>query len=125
AVESALLLPLGLAYLIFLQIQGSAFFLSDRSLSLLLISTGLVTAVPLLLFGYGARLVSLTLLGILQFIGPTGQFLIGWLYYHEALPFFRLLSFILIWIAVLTYIFSLKKPNSDHGHAPRSHDRAV
>lgn len=112
AVESALLLPLGLGYLIFLQIQGQALFLSNTtepSLNLLLVSTGLITAIPLLLFGYGARIVSLTLLGILQFIGPTGQFLLGWLHYHEPLPLLRLISFILIWIAVVTYIYSLKK----------------
>ncbi len=109
ALESALIMPLALGYLVFLQSQGVAHFGQNPGLTTLLCCTGLVTAVPLLLFGYGMQRIALSLLGIVQFINPTMQFLLGWLLYSEPLPLLRLISFILIWIAVLTYIFSLRK----------------
>lgn len=105
--ETSLLLPLIATYLIHEQFQGKSTFGSDHTSTLLLIGAGLVTAVPLLCFARGARSISLSLLGILQFIGPTGQFLIGWLVYNEPLPPLRLASFFLIWLAVSLYIFSL------------------
>jgi len=65
--------------------------------------TGLATTVPLLLFGHAVRSIRLTTLGILQFIGPTLQFLIGWQLYGEPMSGPRLLSFSLIWLAVGIY----------------------
>lgn len=109
ALEAALVLPLALGYLIFLQIQGLGHFGQSPGLTALLCCTGLITAIPLLLFGYGTQRIALSLLGIFQFINPTIQFLLGWLLYGEELPLLRLISFILIWIAVITYIISLKK----------------
>jgi chloramphenicol-sensitive protein RarD len=72
----------------------------------LLATTGIVTVIPLLCFANGARNLRLTTVGILQFIGPTCQLLIGWLIYHEAMPPLRLASFALIWGAVALYAFS-------------------
>lgn len=107
--ETALLSPLALLYGASLLRSGQTAFGTDSLTSLLLIATGAATAIPLLLFARGARSISLSLLGILQFIGPTGQFLIGWLLYHEPLPPLRLASFALIWIAVGVYVFSLRR----------------
>jgi len=107
--ETVILLPLALGYLTYQQSLGLAAFGNDSLTTILLCCTGLATATPLLCFARGARSISLSLLGILQFIGPTGQFLIGWLVYQEALPL-RLVSFSLIWAAVVLYSWSLWKP---------------
>ncbi|MBK1829887.1 EamA family transporter RarD [Verrucomicrobiaceae bacterium R5-34] len=114
ALEASLMLPLALAYLLFVSSQSTGSFGSDPHSTWLLIATGAATATPLLLFARGARAISLSLLGILQFIGPTGQFLIGWLTYHEPLPPLRLVSFALIWLAVGLYIFSLNRRTSQN-----------
>lgn len=67
---------------------------------LLVAGTGIVTAVPLLLFGVAARHVPFTILGALQYIVPTINFLLGWLVYDETLPFIRVVGFAFIWIAL-------------------------
>ena len=68
-----------------------------------MIGSGLATTLPLIFFGHAARNISLTTLGILQFLGPTLQFLIGWKLYGEPMSGPRLLSFGLIWLAVAIY----------------------
>jgi chloramphenicol-sensitive protein RarD len=107
--ETSILLPVALIYLAMQQNQGTSAFGSDAFTTTLLCLTGVATAVPLLCFARGARSISLTLLGILQFIGPTGQFLIGWLIYDEPMPPMRLASFALIWLAVILYVFSTRQ----------------
>ena len=111
--ETTLMLPIAVVYLMVQSHQGNAAFGADTLTTVLLCCTGLATAAPLLCFARGARSISLSLLGILQFIGPTGQFLIGWMVYNEPLPLMRLSSFTLIWLAVGLYIFSiLRQKNS-------------
>ena len=105
--ETTLMLPIAVMYLMLQSHQGNAAFGTDKLTTVLLCCTGLATAAPLLFFARGARTISLSLLGILQFIGPTGQFLIGWMVYNEPLPLMRLSSFALIWLAVGLYIFSI------------------
>ena len=107
--ESTIMLPVALGYVVFLSSQSASHFGNDASMSWMLVATGVATASPLLCFARGAREISLSLLGILQFIGPTGQFFIGWLMYHEPLPPIRLVSFALIWLAVALYIFSMQR----------------
>ena len=70
---------------------------------MLIAGTGLVTAVPLLLFAFASRNIRLSTLGMLQFIGPTMQFFIGWKIYGEPMTTVRLLSFGLIWLAIALY----------------------
>jgi chloramphenicol-sensitive protein RarD len=106
-VETSLLAPFALAFCVVLAFRGRGTFGVDPTDTLLLITTGLATATPLLFFARGARSISLSLLGILQFIGPSGQFLIGWLLYDEPLPALRFASFGMIWAAVVLYSISL------------------
>ncbi len=98
-----LFLP-ALGYLIYLDQQGRAFF-GHQSLTTttLLALAGVVTAVPLLMFGAAARSIPLSLVGFLQYLAPTLQFLIGVFVYHEPFPFERLVGFGLVWLALLIY----------------------
>ena len=114
AVETSILAPFALVYCIFLATTGRSVFGGDHFTTGLLVATGLATATPLLFFARGAKSITLSLLGILQFIAPTGQFLMGWLVYHEPLPPLRLASFALIWAAVLLYILSLRTSRPAH-----------
>lgn len=102
--ETALMTPLALLYLAWLQIQGTAAFGHvDWRTNLLLMGAGVVTAIPLLLFAAGARRIPLSTIGFLQYIAPTLQFLIGVFIYREAFDLTRLVGFSLIWLALLTY----------------------
>ncbi|MFV9504061.1 MAG: EamA family transporter RarD [Oscillochloridaceae bacterium umkhey_bin13] len=93
-----------LAFLIFTEINGGgALFHADLGTNLLLMASGLITAVPLLLFAAGARLVTLTTMGLMQYIAPTLQFLLGVLVYGEDLTPQRLFGFGLVWLALAIY----------------------
>ncbi len=103
-VEMAVLFLPALAYALFLQSSGQAAFAHGLpSTTILLAFSGVITAVPLLLFAYGARQVPLTSLGVLQYIAPTMQFLIGVLLYGESFTPSRIIGFSLIWIALVLY----------------------
>jgi chloramphenicol-sensitive protein RarD len=102
--ETLLLFPVALAYLIYRESLGEAAFVhAGIGITLLLACGGLVTAVPLLLFAAGARRITLISLGILQYIAPTIQFLLGVLVYGESLSLGRLVGFCLIWLALAIY----------------------
>ena len=102
--EMALLFVPAMALLTVLGAQGvGSFGQPDARTTLLLLGAGAATAIPLLLFTYGARLVTMTTLGILQYVTPTLQFLIGVYVFEEAFDQSRLIGFILIWIALAIY----------------------
>ena len=102
--ETLLIAPLALGYLLFLEYGGqSAFLHASVPTSALLIGAGLVTAVPLLLFGAGARKITLTTLGLLQYIAPTIQFMLGITVFGEPLSPQRLIGFSLVWLALAIY----------------------
>lgn len=98
-VESALLLPVAVSLLIILP----AATLSSNTWLLLSLS-GVITAVPLLLFGAAVRRLQLSTLGFLQYIGPTLQFLLAICVFHETLNQTRFLSFALCWLAIAIYV---------------------
>ena len=102
--ETAILFLPAVGYLAVMEVQGNGAFghLSLVS-NILLALTGVVTATPLLLFGAAARRVNLSTLGILQYIAPTCQFLIGVLVYREPFTPDRLVGFSMIWLALLVY----------------------
>lgn len=102
AVETAVLLPFALVGLVVLQVQGEASFLHGSvGRDLLLAGLGVITAVPLVLFGTAARRIPLTLLGLLQYLTPTFQLLCGVVVLDEDLPPERLAGFVLVWVALV------------------------
>jgi chloramphenicol-sensitive protein RarD len=102
--ETALLFFPAVGYLLFLEWQGTAVFgHAGWRITLLLLFSGVATALPLLLFAMGARRVRLATMGILQYLAPSLQFLIGVYIYGESFSRDRMIGFSLIWIAVLVY----------------------
>ncbi len=102
--ETAVMFFPALAYLVYLEIVGKGSFGHvDGTISLLLTLAGVITAVPLWLFALGARRVTLVTLGLLQYIAPTIQFLIGVFIYGESFSGGRIIGFGLIWLALLLY----------------------
>jgi chloramphenicol-sensitive protein RarD len=99
-IETVVLSPVALLFLIHLQNVGAlALGHVSGALDFLLFLAGPVTVVPLVLFALAARRLSLTMLGFLQYIGPTGQFILG-LYYGEAFTLYHAICFALIWAAL-------------------------
>lgn len=104
SLETLLLFPFALAYLAWLTLQAqTAFPTSPASLQWLLIAAGPITAIPLLLFAAGARRIPMATLGLLQYIAPSLQLLLGVWLYQESFSQERLLGFIAIWTALLIY----------------------
>ncbi|MFZ5809095.1 MAG: EamA family transporter RarD [Chloroflexota bacterium] len=102
----ALFLP-AMAYLLLVNSRGEGMFAhSTLAVNVLLGFTGVITVIPLLLFGTAVRLIPLWMLGLLQYIAPTCQFLLGVLVYHEPFDQVRVVGFVLIWLALL--LFSLE-----------------
>ncbi len=102
AVETGVLLPAALVGMVVLQTSGDAAFLhGSGGRDALLVSLGVVTAVPLLLFATAASRIPLSLLGLLQYLTPTMQLICGVVVFDEALPPERLAGFVLVWIALV------------------------
>lgn len=104
ALETALLTPFALVFLAWAALNGQAIW-PDANLQLWgwLLAAGPITAIPLLLFAAGARRISLTNLGILQYIVPTIQFLLGIWFFNEPMVLFQLVGFVLIWVALVVF----------------------
>ncbi len=105
-VETLLLLPLGLLTLAWLSFQNLSHFTDSTYSTLLLLSSGAVTAIPLLAFAGAARRLKLSTVGFLMYINPTIQFLIALYIFHEPLSTAKLLSFVMIWVALALYSWS-------------------
>jgi chloramphenicol-sensitive protein RarD len=99
-VETGLLLVPAVAYLL---AAGGTFTTEGAGHAALLMTGGVVTALPLMLFGAAAIRVPLATLGLLQYLAPVMQFLIGVLVRHEAMPAARLAGFVLVWIALAVF----------------------
>ncbi len=103
--ETGLLFIPALGYLLWMAKTGEgAFIRQGATTTFLLASAGVITAVPLLLFGAAARRVPLSTMGILQFITPTCQFLLGVFVYGEPFTPARFIGFLCIWLALLLYV---------------------
>ncbi|MEV7372384.1 EamA family transporter RarD [Streptomyces sp. NPDC090301] len=101
AAETAIQFLPALGYLVWLGTQGTlAFGSHGAGHTALLAATGIVTAVPLVCFGAAAIRVPLSTLGLLQYLAPTFQFLLGILYFHEEMPPERWAGFSLVWLAL-------------------------
>ncbi|NWN91928.1 EamA family transporter RarD [Marinobacter adhaerens] len=105
-VETLLLFPVGMLALAALSYAGLSHFTENTATMLLLISSGIVTAIPLLAFAGAARRLRLSTVGFLMYINPTIQFLIALLVFSEPLSPEKLTSFIMIWTALAIYSWS-------------------
>lgn len=110
--ETLLITPLALVYEYSLWQQGVSFYVSGNlQVIMMLTGAGVVTAIPLLLFTAGARLLPLKIIGFLQYISPTLTLLIGVFVYNEAFTASHLLAFGWIWAALLLFIVSQLRSN--------------
>lgn len=105
-VETLLLAPIAGAYILWLTSQDvSAFGTEGSGHAALLVSTGIVTAIPLIFFGAAATRVSMTTIGLLQYLAPTIQFAIGVVIYREDMPVMRWVGFGLVWVALVIFTY--------------------
>ncbi len=101
--EVLLLCPLGLGWLIYLHTGQGGAFGRDLTQSLLLMAAGPITAMPLILFSYGARRLTMSTVGIVQYINPTLQFLVAVLILGEPFGAAHMIAFAFIWLALAVY----------------------
>ncbi|HSE69784.1 MAG TPA: EamA family transporter RarD [Nocardioidaceae bacterium] len=105
-VETLVLAPVAAGYILWLVGQGTSTFGTEGAgHALLIMTTGVVTAVPLICFGAAATRVSLTTIGLLQYLAPTIQFALGVLVFHEAMPPMRWVGFGLVWVALVMFTY--------------------
>jgi len=104
ATETLLLAPLAVGYLLWCEAAGSgALGHSGAAVDALLVGSGLVTAVPLALFAYGARALPYSTVGVLQYIAPSLQLVCGVLLYHESFGPAMVAGFALLWLGLAIY----------------------
>lgn len=104
AIETLVLLPFALGYYAYLFAKGEAAFLhNDWQTDVLIIVSGIVTAVPLILFSKGAQRIPLYLVGFLQYITPTTVLILGVLLYNEPFSNIEFMAFSIIWAALLLF----------------------
>jgi chloramphenicol-sensitive protein RarD len=102
--ETLLLAPVAIGFLLWQHHSGAgALGRAGLKVQLLILSSGIVTAIPLLLFAYGARRIRLSTLGLLQYFAPTVQLILGIWIFHEPFSRARVLSFSFIWAALAVY----------------------
>ena len=117
--ETVMLAPIAAAYLGFLHAHNELMFGNSGSfLAILLLTTGVVTAVPLIWFGHAARHLPLTTVGFLQYLSPTCSFLLGVFVYHEPFSRGQLITFSMIWLALAIFTFeAITRLRSERGRA--------
>ena len=103
-IETVVLAPVATAYLVWLGAQGDSSFLAHGAgHSALFLTTGVVTVVPLVFFGAAAIRLPLVTIGLLQYLAPVLQFLLGVFWYHEDMPAARWIGFTLVWVALALF----------------------
>ena len=111
-IESLFIFPIAIVIFYFIyQNNMNDFTLSNPSLMPLLILAGPMTVIPLFLYVKGVELSGLGPTGMIFFLAPTGQFLLGFFYYNEPFSMQKLISFIIIWISVSIYLKDLYEKN--------------
>tara|TARA_B100000900_G_scaffold415539_1_gene445877 strand:- start:2995 stop:3873 length:879 start_codon:yes stop_codon:yes gene_type:complete len=111
-IESLYILPFALIVFYFIAKNGfNDFNLSNLNFSLFLILAGPMTVIPLFLYVRGVELIGLGPTGMIFYITPTLQFILGYFYYNEEFSLIKFLSFIMIWIAVIIYLKDLYETN--------------
>jgi chloramphenicol-sensitive protein RarD len=107
--ETLVITPLALIYLAVLLVNGSLSFGGSFSTSLLLMGAGAATAIPLLYFAKGTKLIPLSMVGFLQYIAPTISLFLGVFLYHEHFTKAHMTAFFFIWTALVTFSFAKTK----------------
>ena len=111
-IESAFVTPFAIVAFYFIADTGNNYFsLSNIGMSFWLFLAGANTLIPLWFYLYGSSLAGLGPAAMIFFLAPTGQFLLGFYYFGEELDLNKLISFIIIWIAVAIYLKDLAKDN--------------
>ena len=111
-IESLFILPFALiTFYIIVRNGFNDFQISNPSMMLLIFLAGPMTVIPLFLYVRGVELCGLGPSGMIFYITPTFQFLLGYFYYNEPFSFVKLVSFIFIWIAVIIYLKDLHETN--------------
>jgi chloramphenicol-sensitive protein RarD len=102
--ETGILLLPALVYLFISDVNGTGAFLHTGTMvDILLAGAGIVTTIPLLMFASAARRIPLSLIGILQYIAPTLQFLIGVLIFRESFSFTQFIGYAIVWLALILF----------------------
>ena len=102
-VENIIFTPFALGILIYLANNGGLSFGENAGTTVMLVSTGLATSIPMFLFAYAARHLKLTTLGIFQYISPTASFCLGVFVYDEPFSVMNLATFAIIWLALIVF----------------------
>ena len=111
-IESLYIFPFALIAFYFIFDKGlNDFSFTNPGLSLILLLAGPMTVVPLFLYVRGVELIGLGATGMIFYITPTLQFILGYFYYNEDFSLIKLVSFIIIWIAVIIYLKDLYETN--------------
>ena len=111
-IESLYIFPFALIVFYLIYDKGlNDFSLSNPGLSMFLLLAGPMTVIPLFLYVRGVELIGLGATGMIFYITPTLQFILGYFYYNEDFSFIKLVSFIIIWIAVIIYLKDLYETN--------------
>lgn len=105
-VEVILLSPIALIYILWLQSIGQGVFLDSSWHTLILMGCGPVTAIPLILYAFGAKGLKLSTIGLMQYIAPTMIFIIGIFVFKEPFGFWQGVSFAMIWLSLAIYSWS-------------------
>jgi chloramphenicol-sensitive protein RarD len=102
--ETGILFLPALGFLLYSEFSGTGAFLHSATLlELMLVGAGLVTVIPLLMFASAAQRIPLTMIGVLQYINPTMQFLLGIVIYKEPFDQHRLIGFGVVWVALILF----------------------
>lgn len=109
-IENAVLMLPAAIFLIYWQAEGETTFGQDSYLTMFLLLGGIITIAPLALFAFAAPRVPLATIGILQFIGPTMQFVIGAFVLSEPFDRWKLSGFVFVWIGLVIYLIDTTKP---------------
>ena len=111
-IESLYILPFALIVFYYIALNGqNDFSFNNIELSLLLLLAGPMTVIPLFLYVRGVELIGLGPTGMIFYITPTLQFILGYFYYDEPFSLIKFVSFIIIWIAVIIYLKDLYETN--------------
>jgi len=105
--EVLILLPLAIGYVIYLSYQGDSYFLTTPRNTFLLLGCGVVTAVPLMFYANGAKLLRLSTIAMMQYIAPTMIFIIAVFVFNEPFGSAKMVAFPLIWLSLVVFSVSV------------------